>query len=84
MKFQTTDIIDGCLILGSSAWALSDIREVLSIVILGLNFLWIIMKFIVKFFAYYSNDGKIDEDEAKDLLNDIDKAKDEINKGGDK
>lgn len=84
MKFQTTEVIDTCMILGSSAWALSDVREVLSIVILCLNGLWILMKFIIKFIHYYSNDKKIDDKEYQDLLNDIDKASDKINKDGDK
>ena len=73
MKFGTTDLIDAGLITLGTGIALSDIHQILSIIILVLNAMWILLKFILKFFKYYSNDGKIDKEELDDLLDDVNK-----------
>lgn len=80
MKFGTTDLIDAGLITLGTGIALSDIHQILSIIILVLNAMWILLKFILKFFKYYSNDGKIDKEELDDLLDDVNKIQKEDDK----
>ena len=77
MKFGTTDLVDAGLITLGTGIALSDLHQILSIVILVLNAMWILLKFILKFFKYYSNDGKIDKEELDDLLDDVNKIQKE-------
>ena len=70
--FNKTDLIDGGLICTGLGISLVDLQNVLSIIILIIDILWILMKFIIKFFRYFS-DGKLDDDELKDLENDVNK-----------
>lgn len=75
-----SDIIDGGLIITGMGISLSDLQNILSIVILVLDLLWIAFKICRKIFPKlkeYLKDGKLDHDETNDLINDI---KEEINK----
>ena len=75
-----TDIVDGGLILTGLGISLVDLQNILSIIILIIDLLWILMKFIVKFFKYFG-DGKLTDEEIKDLENDL---KNVTGKDGDK
>ena len=75
-----TDIVDGSLIITGLGISLVDLQNILSIIILIIDLLWILMKFIVKFFKYFG-DGKLTDDEIKDLENDL---KNVTGKDGDK
>lgn len=75
-----TDIVDGSLILTGLGISLVDLQNILSIIILIIDLLWILMKFIVKFFKYIG-DGKLTDDEIEDLENDL---KNVTGKDGDK
>lgn len=79
MKWNFTDTIDAVLISLGISLSISDIHQILSIILIVFNLVWLTLKFIIKFFKYYSNDGKLDHEEIDDLLNDVDK----INKEGD-
>lgn len=78
------DLIDGGLILTGMGISLSDLQNILSIVILVLDICWIIFKIIRKIYPKlqkYLEDRKLSNDEIEDLKNDI---IDEIkNKDGD-
>lgn len=74
------DIIDSGLILTGLGISLVDIQNILSIIILIIDMLWILIKFIVKFFKYFG-DGKLTNEEIKDLENDL---KNITGKDGDK
>lgn len=80
MKWNFTDTIDAVLISLGISLSISDIHQILSIILIVFNLVWLALKFIIKFFKYYSNDGKLDQEEKEDLLNDVD----EIIKEGDK
>ena len=75
-----TDCVDGGLIFTGLGISLIDIQNILSIIILIIDILWIVTKFIIKLFQYL-DDGKITNEELKDLENDINKIKE---KGGGK
>lgn len=75
-----TDIVDGGLILTGLGISLVDLQNILSIIILIIDLLWILMKFIVKFFKYFG-DGKLTDEEINDLENDL---KNVTGKDGDK
>ena len=70
--FNKTDLIDGGLICTGLGISLVDLQNILSIIILVIDIIWILMKFIIKFFRYFS-DGKLDDEELKDLENDVNK-----------
>lgn len=75
MKYITpTDAVDGGLMLFGLTVSLQDIQSVLSIIIIVIDILWLVGKFIIKFFRYIK-DGKLDDDELADLTNDIDNIK---------
>ena len=70
--FNKTDLIDGGLICTGLGISLVDLQNVLSIIILIIDILWILFKFMIKFFRYIK-DGKLDDDELQDLENDVNK-----------
>ena len=80
MKWSFTDTIDAVLISLGISLSISDIHQILSIILIVFNLVWLTLKFLLKLFKYYSNDGKLDQEEIDDLLDDVDK----INKEGDK
>lgn len=70
--FTPTDVVDGGLMLFGLTISLQDIQSVLSIIIIIIDILWIIGKFIIKFFKYIE-DGKLDDEEKEDLKNELEK-----------
>ena len=70
--FNKTDLIDGGLICTGLGISLADLQNVLSIIILVIDMLWILFKFMIKFFRYIK-DGKLDDEELQDLENDVNK-----------
>lgn len=70
--FNKTDLIDEVLICTGLGISLVDLQNVLSIIILIIDILWILFKFMIKFFRYIK-DGKLDDDELQDLENDVNK-----------
>lgn len=81
--FNSVDVVDGCLILGGLTISLQDVQSILSIIILVLDGLWILFKFMIKFFRYIS-DGKLTEEELNDLENDINNNINKENKESEK
>lgn len=77
--FDKTDIIDGGLIFTGLGISLVDLQNILSIIILVIDMLWILLKFIIKFFRYIK-DGKLTDEELQDLENEFNEIK---NKDGD-
>lgn len=70
--FNKTDLIDGGLICTGLGISLADLQNVLSIIILIIDILWILFKFMIKFFRYIK-DGKLTDEELQDLENDVNK-----------
>ena len=58
--------------------SIAEVKDVISIVFLCIQIAVLILGITIKFFKYYSNDGKIDEKEKEDLINDITKIEDKI------
>ena len=67
------DAIDGCLMGIGLTVSVQDIQATLSIVIIVIDILWLLGKFIIKLFRYL-DDGKLSDDEVDDLM----KTKDQI------
>lgn len=68
-----TDVVDGCLMATGLTVSIQDIQATLSIVIIVIDILWLLGKFIIKLFRYL-DDGKLSDDEVDDLM----KTKDQI------
>lgn len=60
------DIIETSFLSLGILVAISDIKEVLSIILLIVNGVWLICKFLIKFINYLK-DGKLSDDEVEDL-----------------
>ena len=58
--------------------SIAEVKDIISIVFLCIQISILVLGITIKFFKYYSNDGKIDEEEAQDLINDINKIEDKI------
>lgn len=80
MHNKTAEIVEDIAIASGISLSLIDIQRILSIVLLVFNIIWILTKIIIKAIKYYRNDGKIDKEEAEDILNDVSSLKDEIGK----
>lgn len=72
---NNVDLVDGTLMLGGLAISLQDIQSILSIIIIVIDILWLVGKFLIKFIRY-CKDGELTEDEINDLKNDIYEIKD--------
>ena len=70
------DAVDGGLILFGLTISLQDVQSILSIIIIVIDILWIVLKFVIKFFQF-TKDG-LDDDELNELNQDIEKIKDRI------
>ena len=57
---------------------LMQVQQILGLIITIINLLVLIFTLGCKIYKYLKNDGKIDIDEAKDLLNDVTEIKKEI------
>lgn len=84
MKLTNVDITEDMICVLGISISLTDLRNILSIILLSFNIVWLVVKFLVKFVRYYKNDGKIDNDEWNDLLNDEKEIDDKIKGGRDK
>lgn len=83
MKYHNTDIVEDLTIALGISISLADIQQILSIILLTFNIVWLVLKLSIKIYRYYKNDGKIDKNEWEDILND-EKEIEEKFKGGDK
>ena len=70
--FTKSDLLDSGLICTGLGISLMDLQNILSIIILVIDILWILIKVTIKFCRYIS-DGKFTEDEINDIDNDIKK-----------
>ena len=52
--------------------AVSDVKDILCLVLLIVDGIWLLLKFIIKLFQY-AKDGEITEEELEDLEKDIKK-----------
>ena len=84
MKNNSIDVAEDMICVLGISISLVDIQQILSIILLSFNIVWLVVKFLVKFIRYYKNDGKIDNDEWNDLLNDEKEIDDKIKGGRDK
>ena len=75
------DLFEDGIILSGIGVSLADIQNILSIVLLSINLIWLSIKFWCKLFKYLK-DGKLTDEEIKDIENELDKM-DEITKGKD-
>ena len=72
--FDKTNLIDGGLILSGLGISLSNLQNILSIIILIVDICWIIFKIIRKIYPKlkeYLKDHDLSKDEIDDLKNDI-------------
>lgn len=76
---EATEVIEDVIIASGVGISLMEIQNILSIVLLCFNILWIIVKVIIKVIKYY-RDGKLDDEEAADIHNDIDSLDDKLRK----
>ena len=72
MSMKVVDVIEYAFLSVGLAVSLSDIKEVLCIILLVFDALWLIMNFVLKFFKY-AKDGELTEEEIDDLMDDINK-----------
>ena len=72
--FNKSDIIDGGLICTGLGISLVDLQNILSIIILIIDILWILTKVTIKF-CKYIKDGDLTDEEIKDIENDLSKLK---------
>ena len=70
---NTNDIVDGCLIVCGFTISIQDIQSILSIIILSLDVIWIIFKFVYKLIKHVKNGGDPSDmnDDYEDMKNDI-------------
>ena len=73
------NLFEDGIILSGIGVSLADIQNILSIVLLSINLIWLSVKFWCKLFKYLK-DGELSDDEIKDIEKDINKI-DDITKG---
>ena len=74
---KVVDICEYAFLSVGLAVSLTDIKEVLCIILLVIDAIWLLLKFVLKFISY-AKDGELSEEELEDLKSDI------KNKEGDK
>ena len=79
MNGKATEVLEDMFIASGIGVSLIDIQNILSIVLLCFNILWIIAKLIIKLIKYY-RDGVLDDEEAADIQHDIDSLDDKLRK----
>ena len=79
MNNRASEAVEDIIITSGIGISLVDIQNILSIVLLCFNILWIIAKVLIKLIKYY-RDGKLDDAEAADIQNDIDSLDDKLRK----
>ena len=77
MAKKLSNVFEDLLITSGIGVSLVDIQNILSIILLCFNILWIIYKIIMKIIKY-SKDGELSKEEIEDIENDIS----ELNKKG--
>ena len=79
MANRTSEVVEDVIITSGIGISLVDIQNILSVILLCFNILWIIAKVCIKLVKYY-RDGVLDDKEAKDIQNDIDSLDDKLRK----
>ena len=79
MNGTHTEVVEDVIIASGVGVSIIDIQNILSIVLLCFNILWIVAKVIIKLIKYY-RDGKLDDAEAADIKHDIDSLDDKLRK----
>ena len=79
MANRTSEVVEDVIITSGIGVSLVDIQNILSVILLCFNILWIIAKVIIKLIKYY-RDGVLDDKEAEDIQNDIDSLDDKLRK----
>lgn len=64
------DLFEYPFLVGGIFLSLSDIHEVLAIILLIVDSIWLLAKLIIKIIKY-SKDGELSDDEIEDLENDL-------------
>lgn len=64
------DIIEYTFLSFGIVLAVADVREVLAIILLIIDSLWLILKLVIKIFRYLK-DGELTEEELEDLENEV-------------
>ena len=77
MVNKSANVFEDILITSGIGVSLVDIQNILSIILLCFNILWIIYKIIMKIIKY-SKDGELSKEEIEDIESDIS----ELNKKG--
>ena len=80
MQHRTSEVVEGLAISSGIGVSLVDIQNILSIILLTFNVLWLILKVILKIVRYYKNDGKLDAEEISDIESDISDINDKVRK----
>ena len=80
MHNRTSEVVEGLVISSGIGVSLIDIQNILSIILLTFNVLWLILKVILKIVRYYKNDGKLDAEEISDIESDISDINDKVRK----
>ena len=80
MHNRTSEVVEGLAISSGIGVSLVDIQNILSIILLTFNVLWLILKVILKIVRYYKNDGKLDAEEISDIESDISDINDKVRK----
>lgn len=80
MHNRTSEVVEGLAITSGIGVSLVDIQNILSIILLTFNVLWLIFKVILKIVRYYKNDGKLDAEEISDIESDISDINDKVRK----
>lgn len=80
MHNRTSEVVEGLAISSGISVSLVDIQNILSIILLTFNVLWLILKVILKIVRYYKNDGKLDAEEISDIESDISDINDKVRK----
>lgn len=80
MHNRTSEVVEGLAISSGIGVSLVDIQNILSIILLTFNVLWLIFKVILKIVRYYKNDGKLDSEEISDIESDISGINDKVRK----
>lgn len=60
---------------------IGDIRDIISIVFISIQIIVLMIGILIKVEKALKNDGKIDNEEQEDIINDINNIKDKIDKG---
>ena len=79
MNNRASEAVEDIIITSGIGVSLVDIQNILSVILLCFNILWIIVKVLIKLIKYY-RDGKLDDAEAADIQNDIDSLDDKLRK----